>query len=1458
MPRGNSPQNDAAAPGPVPLGIGLPGNPDDFMVVAIGASAGGLEACSKLLSTLSPDSGMAYIVVQHLDPVHESLLADLLAGHTALSVRQATDGMAIEPNHVYVIAPGTFLSIAQGALHVTPPPSQRAVRLPFDFLLLSLAEYFQDRAACIVLSGTGSDGSAGLIAIADRRGLVIVQEPAEAGHDGMPRAAIQTGRADLILPVARMNDALNARMHGPAAVPSAASTPVPNVLPEIVELLRTKTAHDFRLYKPGTLNRRIGRRMAMAGTGGTTMRNYLDVLKGNVKELHLLAADLLINVTAFFRDKYIFDFLGATIVPGIVHDRQIGKPIRIWVAGCSTGQEAYSLAMLFRECLDETDIRAELQIFASDVDPDAIATARDGLYPATIATEISESRLARFFVKEQTGYRVSSALRATVIFTVQDILSDPPFSHLDMVSCRNVMIYMQPEAQAKMIGLFHFALRSGGILLLGGSETIGTAEGRFDVVSDVERVYRQTGRTLGGRYGFSPNSSRTLPPAAVAGQERTAEPRLSVADLCQRLVLETHAPAAILINRKYDCLYSLGPTGRYLHVPPGAPTQDLLAMVADSTRIGLRAAVHQAIEENTRVVTTGGRGSFDGVEFFFNIDVRPVPDAGDGLLLVCFVDEPKPAPGQRAEIASHAKADPGQLARDLATTKAELRAAIRNLEILTEEQKTINQEALSVNEEYQSTNEELLTSKEELQSLNEELNALNGQLQETLERQRLTSTDLQNVLYSTDLATVFLDEALRIRLFTPATKALFNVIVTDIGRPLADLKSLTTDDALLDDARSVIQDGIPVEREIAGQAGCWYLRRILPYRSATQKAEGVVIMFTDITDRKRITVDLDIARRAAEQANMAKSRFLAAASHDIRQPLQTLALLQAALAKTVESGPAQNLISRLDEALGTMTGILNSLLDINQIEAGTVHAAKTDFPINLLFDRMREEFSDHAQLKGLDLRIVRNSAWIDSDPRLLEQIIRNLVSNAIKYTSHGKILIGCRRKGASLQIRVHDTGIGIADAELHAIFEEYHQIDNPARDRTQGLGLGLSIVQSLARLLDHPITVRSVFGKGSVFSIQVPRLAAKAVAPVHLVPGRSNAVESFRAGPILLIEDEPEMRSLLTQLLSGEGHRVVGVTDGVAAAALVARGEFRPELILSDYNLPNGLNGLQAAAKLRELLGTALPVIILTGDISAGTLRDIALQGCLHLHKPVKPQDLIDAVRDRMPVQPFPAPMAPGSAPVRPAPSPGQRIIYLVDDDRQIRAAFRTVLESNTHWAVEDFPSCEAFLAVYKPGREACLLIDAYLPGMTGLDLLRQLQKMGQSLPAIMITGFADVAVAVAAMKAGASDFIEKPVSADDLVASVERALEQAHDSGKAIAWRDDAAKHIGALTARQREIMDMVLAGHPSKNIAADLNISQRTVENHRASIMKRTGTRSLPALARLALAASGPEPIK
>ncbi len=724
-----------------------------------------------------------------------------------------------------------------------------------------------------------------------------MQDPKEATFDGMPNSAIHTGQVDLILPIAKMHGALVAHVRHEAGPAPVAKVALSDTLSAIVEWLRTKTSHDFRLYKPGTLSRRIEHRMAINGIDADGMASYLEVLKSNAKEVELLATDLLINVTSFFRDKYVFEFLSTNIIPPIVRDHQAGRPIRIWVAGCSTGQEAYSLAMLFVEGLDAYESRVELQIFASDVDPDAIATARDGLYPLTIAAEVSPARLARFFSREEGGYRVSQALRASVIFTIHDILNDPPFSNLDMVSLRNVMIYLQPEAQLKIIGLFHFALRSGGILLLGNSETIGGSEGKFESISGPERVYRQIGSAVAGRLSASTFGLRHTRTAIAGGAEGLSEQALSAAELCQRMVLESHAPAAILINRKYDCLYSLGPTNRYLHVPPGPPTQDLLAMVTDHTRIILRAAVHQAIRDNARVIAADGRGSYDGEAFSYKIDVRPMLNGAEDFLLVCFVDEPKPPVRRASQGRTQTPSDVSELTRELDETKAELRGTVRNLEILTEEQKVINEEALSVNEEYQSTNEELLTSKEELQSLNEELTALNGQLRETLDRQKITSNDLQNVLYSTDIATIFLDNDLNIRLFTPAAKVLFRVIATDIGRPLGDLKPLAVDAALLDDCRSVIENGQSIEREIEGPSESWYLRRILPYKIAEQVADGVVIIFSNITDRKHIAAHLDLARRTAEQANMAKSRFLAAASHDIRQPLQTLTLLQAALGR---------------------------------------------------------------------------------------------------------------------------------------------------------------------------------------------------------------------------------------------------------------------------------------------------------------------------------------------------------------------------------------------------------------------------------------------------------------------------------------------------------------------------------------------------------------------------------
>jgi two-component system, chemotaxis family, CheB/CheR fusion protein len=1456
MPRSRPQQNKAERPHWIRRPLSANSEPD-FPVVAIGASAGGLDACRKLLGALPAENGMAFIIVQHLDPSHDSMMVDLLTGSTKMPVAQATDGMAIERERVYVIPPGVYLSVDEkGALRLSRPQARHGMRLPFDFLLNSLARECGARTVCVVLSGTGADGAVGLKAVKAEGGLVIVQEAGEADYDGMPQSAIATGDVDLVLPAAKIAQALVSHERGAALTPAHkkahSQESVQALLPKIIEHLRAKTVHDFTHYKHGTLERRVERRMGMAAI--KTAREYLDLLLRDSNERDQLSRDLLINVTEFFRDPPVFDFLEKSVIPDLVRDHDLDRPLRVWVAGCSSGEETYSLAMLFREQISVSKRDVKLQIFASDVDPDAVAIARDGLYPQSIEADISPARLAAFFAKEDHSYRVSPELRASVVFTVQDVLADPPFARLDFVSCRNLLIYLRPEAQAKVAAVFHFALREGGLLLLGNAEAISAGDGRFAAVSKAVRLYRRVGGSRFGDIGLSPNAGEGARMRVVAGPTQAPSRQAELADICRKAVLETYGPAAVLVTRKLECLHFQGPVDRYLKIAAGRPAHDLIAMARDGVRAKLRSAVQRALRDNARIEAPGGpiNGEADGAPF--RIVVQPGPGGRDDMLLVCFVETPAP------EVVASGAVPPVDVPRvvelehELEATRNELQSAIRNLETSSEEQMAINDEALSVNEEYQSTNEELLASKEELQSLNEELNALNSQLQETLDRQRTTSDDLQNVLYSTDVATIFLDTRFNIRFFTPATKALFNVIPSDVGRPLTDLKSLAADEALQDDARKVLKSQTPVEREIQGQSGYWFIRRILPYRTSDEKTEGVVITFEDVTERRRTADALTAAKRQAELATIAKSRFLAAASHDLRQPLQTLALLQGLLAKKVEGDKAQSLVGRIDEALSAMTGMLNTLLDINQIEVGAVKAELADISVNELLDRLRDELTYHAQAAGLALRVLPCAQFIRSDPRLLEQMIRNLLSNALKYTPRGKVLVGCRRRGGKLHIEIWDTGIGIPTSELQTIFEEYHQLDNAARQRSHGLGLGLSIVKSLGELLGHRIRVRSLQGKGSVFSIEVPLSprgaasqsahAASAAddAPTHLAP---------RSGTILIIEDDPEVRENLELFLKEEGYDTATAVDGPAAVELAVRRTIRPDIVLADYNLPNGMNGIQVCQKLRQELSRPIPFVILTGDISTEALRDIALHDCVQFNKPVKLRELTQAIETLL-AKPPAMPVTHAVHPVEARVASDRGKVFIVDDDDHIRQAIRTVLEDDGR-VVETYASCEAFLEAYRPEAGACLLIDAYLPGMSGLELLKKLHSDGHRLPSIMITGDSDVPMAVEAMKAGALDFIEKPIGGEELIASIERALELSQDSNKLQEWRESAATHLAGLTPRQREVMDRVLAGEPSKNIAADLGISQRTVENHRASIMKRTGSKSLPALARLALVAAG-----
>jgi two-component system, chemotaxis family, CheB/CheR fusion protein len=1521
---------------------------------------------------------MAFILIQHLDPTHASMMVDLLAGHTPMKVEQAADGMPLKREHVYLIPPGTYLSIHGGALHLSEPRERHGARLPFDFFLRSLAEEVGARGICVILSGTGGDGSLGLKAVKEKGGLVIVQDPDEAEYDGMPRSAIMTGAVDLVLPVANIPDILakygrQLVLNGERRKDPAPDDHPPDRLAEIIELLRTKTSHDFALYKPGTLLRRIERRMALAGVDDSG--RYLEMLRQDSGEIELLAKDLLINVTSFFRDLKAFELLAEEVIPDLVHRHPSNRPLRIWVAGCSTGEETYSLAMLFLEEIAAAKRNINLQVFASDVDEDAVALAREGRYPDAIAADVSPVRLARFFTQEEHSYRVVPELRGVVVFTAQNVLADPPFSRLDLISCRNLLIYLRPEAQEKVLLLFHFALHESGVLVLGGSETVGNLDDRFEPISKTQRIYRQIGHSRPGEVDFPiGRGARALWPGRTPP---VAAPGISARDLTQRLLVESYAPASVLINRKHECLYYSGPTDRYLQVAAGEPSRDLLDMAREGLRNKLRAAIQQASRENALTIATGAQASYGGSAVAVRIEVHPVQSAGEELLLVSFFDEPEhePRPGQSVEPGDDLSRI-AELERELDATRKELQSAIHELEIANEEQKAINQEAMSANEEFQSTNEELMTSQEELQSLNEELTALNSQLQETLERQRNTSNDLQNILDSSGVATLFLDSDLNIRFFTPAAKSLFRVIATDIGRPLADLARRINDARLLAEAGSVLAGHVPPSRELEADDGAWYTRRILPYRTQDAQVAGVVITFADISERKtaeraieaarsysdsiintirqplvvldeelyvisasrsfystfsvepeqvvgrqlnavdegrldiaalRVFLDrlrngegviedheidvelplrgmrsllvgaleisdeplatrkillaiediterkhaaeaLEAAKRQAEHANLGKSRFLAAASHDLRQPLQTISLLHEILAKKVKDETTLVLVGRLDETVSAMSSMLDTLLDINQLEAGIVRREMVDFPINAVLEHLRTQFSFHAAAHGLGWRVVPSSLSVRSDPRLLEQMIRNLLSNAVKYTNKGKILLGCRRRGDKLRIEVWDTGIGVPEEQLQAIFEEFHQLDNPARERSKGLGLGLAIVERLADLLGHTVDVRSRPGKGSVFAVEVPLgRDAPPWRPRRVWPEAKESAHQSAA--ILVVEDDPPVREMLALLLEGEGHRTTTAEDGRNALELAALGAIRPDLVVADYNLPKGLNGLQIVAGLRETLGHEIPAVILSGDISTDTLREIAQGGHLHLHKPVKAKELMDLIQRRLAEsRPLPQPSPWPRAEVAGGPRPPT--IFVVDDDSAVREALQDLLQQDGR-AVELYASAEAFLDAYRPRREGCLLIDARMPGMGGLELLQRLQSEGDWLPAIMITGQGDVPMAVEAMKAGAADFIEKPIGRDELFASLEHALEHTRDSAKLSVRREAAATRLAGLTGRQRQIMELVLAGHPSKNIAADLGISQRTVENHRAAVMKKTGSHSLSALIRLALAA-------
>ncbi|MEI6563814.1 MAG: chemotaxis protein CheB [bacterium] len=875
-----------------------------FPIVGIGASAGGLSAFEAFFSGIPADvdPGMAFVIVQHLAPDHKSILTELIQRYTRMKVFEVTDGMVVQSNSIYIIPPGRDMAFLGGALQLLDPVEPRGQRLTIDFFFRSLAQDRHEHAIGIILSGTGSDGTQGVRAIKAEGGMVMAQNPASTEFDGMPSSAIATGLVDYELPPAEMVEQLMAyATHAFGKLPRVTTLPAPRIesaIRKIYILLRAQTGHDFSQYKPSTTHRRIERRMAVHQI--ECVDAYAKFLQQTPAEVEALFQDLLIGVTNFFRDPDAFQVLEDRVIPELFRNNSPGEVIRVWITGCSTGEEAYSFAILLAERMEALKQSYAVQVFATDIDPRAIATARLGVYPASIAADVSPGRLARFFTAEPGGgaYRINKGLRDLLVFSEQDVIKDPPFSKIDLISCRNLLIYMGAELQQKLIPLFHYALKPDGWLFLGSSESVGEFSELFAVLDRKAKLYHRKANLPGPqRAGLG----RFLPPMSatdaafrnVGDKLASGSPKgKSLRETTEQALLSQVIAAGALINAQGDILYLHGRTGMFLEPAQGeAGINNILKMAREGLRRELTTTLLKAVGTRDTAVCPGLRVKTNGHFTTVNLTIRPVP-AGPGatpdtpLFLVILEDMGvKPEIGQKAAGDDLAPASTG-LAHDalspdaearITALKAELHAkeeylqsTTEELESSTEELKSSNEEMQSVNEELQSTNEELETAKEELQSINEELATVNAELQIKVADLSRANNDMNNLLSGTGIGTVFVDHALRILRFTPAASTLINLIPSDIGRPVAHtVSNLVGYSRLVEDLKVVLNTLIPKEIEVQTAAGQWYAMRILPYRTLDNVIEGAVITFVEITEIRRMREKLafqkeEIEERAAE------------------------------------------------------------------------------------------------------------------------------------------------------------------------------------------------------------------------------------------------------------------------------------------------------------------------------------------------------------------------------------------------------------------------------------------------------------------------------------------------------------------------------------------------------------------------------------------------------------------
>jgi two-component system CheB/CheR fusion protein len=1080
-----------------------PARTGDFYVVGIGASAGGLEALEQFFTNIPLDSNMAFVVIQHLSPDFKSLMPEILSRNTEMKVYQIQNGMNIMPGCVYLNPPKFAVTISQGQLFLKEQEAIQRVNFTINTFLESLAVEMKEKAIAIILSGTGSDGTRGCRAIKEAGGIVIAQDMKTAKFNGMPKSVISTNICDFILSPYHMPERLLRYIDQSSLITIMADEEqqfdeAADILSQIYNIIKNKYTTDFSLYKQGTVLRCLDRRIRICHI--PTLDEYLSYLKDNSEELELLYNSLLIGVTRFFRDIGAFDVIKNKVIPEIVGSKTDNAIIRIWVAGCSTGEEAYSLAILFKEYMDTAQRNITVKIFATDIDINSIEYASKGVYPDSISDDVSLERLNRHFIKKRDGYYISKHIREMVIFSSHNVINNPPFYKIDLLTCRNLLIYFQPNLQKRIISTFQFALEANGFMFLGTSETTGEMSSYFSVFDAKWKVFKRKDmkkRPLVDDLSVISTGMKVVYSKPTEDYfSRMERSKWEMEDIYANLIEEC-LPPSVLVDENGELIQICGDVDKYLKVPRGKVYYDIQKMVPKELSTALGTAISKVRKEKKTVTYSNMKVKLGLEQISINLVVKPLFSKKSGELILIIFDEIKNVSSQddyveNFDTISELHGRIADLEQELQYTKESLQTSIEELETSSEELQSANEELLVSNEEMHSTNEEL-------QSVNEELMVVNTQYQYKIQELADLNNDMTNFLNSTTIGTLFLDSNLCVRKFTPAITKVINLIEQDIGRPISHISHKLKNEDLVKESREVIDSLVPIEKEIHASNNKWYILKYSPFRTNENVIKGIVLSLVDITVRKEAEESQLRSRGQLQEAialDSLKSDFFSNLSHELRTPLNVIMSTLQLLESQRANSDAKAVIDKQGKHFNVMKQncyrqlrLVNNMIDSSKIDSGFFEVNHQNHNIVSIVENITLSVSDYVRNKGIELVFDTDveEKILACDLDGIERIILNLLSNAVKFTKEGgSINVNINDNKETILISIKDSGIGIPKDKHDLIFDRFRQVDKSLARNHEGSGIGLSLVKALVEMHEGKISVQSEYGNGTEFVIEMP------------------------------------------------------------------------------------------------------------------------------------------------------------------------------------------------------------------------------------------------------------------------------------------------------------------------------------------------------------------------------------